>query len=121
MATFKKIRRLSWYCEMFTVCHIRSIIGFLELDWTKIYTNLKKEYKDQDIAQQISFHAYLEVFKNKSRTKNAKMLQFCRDYFEISKKLLKKWKLDRYTQLRCFFRIFPLLSNLSLLVTIILT
>ena len=74
MAAFEKIRRLSWYCEIFTARHVRSVIGFLGLDWTKICTNLKKEYKDRDIAQQISSRAYLEVFKDKPRTENAEVL-----------------------------------------------
>lgn len=37
---------LPWYYEMFTARHVKSVIEFSELDWTKIYTNLKKEYKD---------------------------------------------------------------------------
>ena len=79
-----------------------SVIGFSGLDWTKICTNLEKEYKDQDIAQQISSRAYLEVFKDKPRTENAEVLQFYCDYSEISKELLEKGKLDKYTQLRWF-------------------
>ena len=85
---------------MFTARYIRSVIGFSELDWTKICTNLKKEYKDWDIAQQISSRDYQEVFKDKPRTKNAEMLQFCHNYSEISKELLEKGKLDKYTQLK---------------------
>ena len=50
IAASEKIRRLPWYCEMFTARHIRFVIGFSGLDWTKICTNLKKEYKDRDIA-----------------------------------------------------------------------
>ena len=44
MAASEKICRLPWYCEIFIACHIRSVIGFLGLNWTKIYINLKKEY-----------------------------------------------------------------------------
>ncbi len=50
MSTSKKIRRLPWYCKMFTAGHFRSVIGFSELDRVKIYTNLNKEYKDRDIV-----------------------------------------------------------------------
>lgn len=70
------------------------------LNWTEIYINFKKKYKNRDILQQISFCAYLEVFKDKLRTKNTKVLQFCRDYFKICKKLLEKEKLDKYAQFR---------------------
>ena len=107
MTASEKIRRLPWYCEMLTARHVRSVIGFSGLDWTKICANLKKEYKDRDIAQQISSRTYLEVFKSKPRTENAEVLQFCRDYSEISKELLEKGKLDKYTQLRWFLQGLP--------------
>lgn len=107
MSTSEKIRRLPWYCEIFTARHIKSVIGFSGLDWAKICTNLKKEYKDQDLTQQISSPAYLEAFKDKPRTENAEVPQFCRDYLEISKELLEKGKLDRYTQLRWFLQGLP--------------
>lgn len=89
---------------MFIAQYIILVIRYSRLNWTKICTNLKKEYKDQDLAQQISFCAYLEAFKNKPRTENAKVLQFCSHYLEISKVLLGKKKLDRYTQLRWFLQ-----------------
>ena len=97
IAAFEKIYCLSWYYEMFTTCHVRFVIGFSELVWTKICTNLKKKYKNWDKAQQISSRTYLEVFKDKPRIKNAEVLQFCRDYSEISKELLEKRKLDKHT------------------------
>lgn len=103
-----KIRRLFWYCEMLTARHVRSVIGFFGPDWTKICANLKKEYKDRDgISQKISSRIYSEVFKRKPRIENAELLQFCRDYSEISKELLEKGKLDKYTQLRWFLQGFP--------------
>ncbi|MCJ1347605.1 hypothetical protein MMC31_005833, partial [Peltigera leucophlebia] len=68
---------------------------------------LKKEYKDQDLTQQVSSRAYLEAFKDKPRTDNSEVLQFCRDYSEISKELLGKGKLDKYTQLRWFLQGLP--------------
>ena len=62
------------------------------------------KYKDRDIAQQISPHTYLKAFKDKLRTQNAEVLQFCRNYSEISKELLGKEKLDRYIQLKWFLQ-----------------
>lgn len=100
--TSKKIRRLLLYCEIFIVQHIRFVIKFSELDYIKICISLKKEYKDRNIAQYISSHIYLEVFKDKPRTKNTKVLQFYYDFSEISKELLGKKILDKYTQLRQF-------------------
>ncbi len=96
MSTSEKIRRLPWYCGMFTDRHVRLIIRFSGLNWIQICASLKKEYKDRDIAQQISSRAYLEAFKDKPRTENAEVLQFCREYSEISKELLGKRKLDKY-------------------------
>ncbi len=107
MSASEKIRRLPWYCEMFTVWHVRSVIGFSELDWTRICVNLMKEYKDRDITQQISSRAYLEAFKDKPRNENTEVLQFCHEYSEISKELLGKGKLDKYTQLRWFLQGLP--------------
>ena len=107
MLISEKIRRLPLYCEMFIARRVRSVMGFSGLDQAKICTSLKKEYKDRDIAQQISSRAYLEAFKDKPRTQNAEVLQFCRDYSEISKELLGKEKLDRYTQLRWFLQGLP--------------
>ncbi len=107
MSTSEKICPLPWYCEMFTAWHVRSIIGFSGLDWIKICASPKKEYKDRDIAQQISSYAYLEDFKGKSRTENVEVLQFCRDYSEISNELLCKGKLDKYTQIRWFLQDLP--------------
>ena len=104
MSTSEKICRLLWYCGMFTVRYFRSVIGFSRLDWIKICVSLKKEYKDQDIAQQISSRDYLEAFKDKPRTENTEVLQFHRDYSEISNELLGKEKLDKYTQLRWFLQ-----------------
>ncbi len=60
----------------------------------------RKNIKDRDIAQQIPSRAYLEAFKDKPRTENAEVLQFCRDYSEISNELLGKGKLDKYNQLK---------------------
>lgn len=86
MSTSVKIRRLPWHCEIFTARHIKSLIRFSGLDWAKISANLE-EYKDQDLAQQVASRAYLEAFKD--------------NYSEFSKELLRKGKLDKYTQ--CHF------------------
>ena len=40
---------------------------------------------------------YLKAFKDKSKTENSKVLQFCHNYSEISQKLLEKKKLDKCT------------------------
>lgn len=50
IAVSEKICRLFWYCKMFITCYVRFVISFLELNWTIIYINLKKKYKNRDIA-----------------------------------------------------------------------
>lgn len=45
--------------------------------------------------------------KDNPGTENAGVLQFCRDYSEISKKLLGKGKLDSCTQLRWYLQGLP--------------
>ncbi len=107
MLTSEKIRRLFWYCKMFTARHVRLVIKFSELNWVKICISLQKKYKDWDIVQQISFCAYLEVFKDKPRTENTEIFQFCHNYSKISKELLEKEKLNKYTQLRWFLQGLP--------------
>lgn len=44
---------------------------------------LGKEYKNQDLAQQVSSHAYLETFKDKPRSDNSEVLQFCQQFSDI--------------------------------------
>lgn len=73
----EKIRRLPLYCKIFTARHVKSVIAFSGSDWTKITKELKKEYKNEDLAQQVSSCTYLEAFKDKPRIKNSEVLQFC--------------------------------------------
>lgn len=110
----EKIRRLSLYCKMFTARHVNLVIGFSGSDWTKIIKELRKKYKNQDLAQQVSSCAYLEAFKDRSRTKNSEVLQFCQQFSEIFKDLVEKGKLDTYTQVWWFFSSlsFPIQSEL---------
>lgn len=103
----EKIRRSPLYCEMFTARHVKSVIGFSGSDWAKISKELKKEYKDQDLAQQVSSRAYLEAFKDKPRAENSEVLQFCRQFSEISRDLVGKGKLDTYTQVQWFLQGLP--------------
>ena len=49
-------------------------------------------------------HAYLEALKNKPKTENTEVLQFCHNYSEISKKPPEKGKLDKYIQFKWFFQ-----------------
>ena len=74
MSTSEKIRRLPWYCEIFTARHVKLVISFSGSDWYNIVTNLKKEYKDQNLTQQVLSYTYLETFKDKPRTDNSEVL-----------------------------------------------
>ncbi len=111
MSTSEKICRLLWYCKIFTAWYVRSVIVFSELDCVKICKNIRKKYKNREIVEQIFSHAYLEAFKDKPRTENTKVFQFCCDNSEISKELLGKKKLDWYTRFKWFLQ--GLLSSIQ--------
>lgn len=115
MSISEKIRGLSRYYKIFIAWHIRAIIKFSGLDLVKTYTSLKKKYKDKIICQQISSHIYLKVFKNKPKIENTKVFLFWYNYFEISKELLDKKKLDKYTQLRCFLQVLSFFIQFKLI------
>lgn len=80
---------------------------FFRIRLDEDHQGAKKEYKNQDLAQQVSSRTYLEAFKDKPRTENSEVLQFCRQFSEISMDLVGKGKLDTYTQVRWFFQGLP--------------
>ena len=83
------------------------IIGFWVWPGTKSVPISRRSTKTKDLTQQVSSRAYFEAFMDKPRIRNSKMLRLCRDYSEISKELMEKGKLDKYTQLRWFLQDLP--------------
>lgn len=47
----EKIKRLAWYCEMFTGKYIETLISASGTTWAALRKVLREEYKDQDLTQ----------------------------------------------------------------------
>ncbi len=45
----EKIKRLSWYCELFTGRYIESLISSSGTSWAALCKFLFEEYRDQDL------------------------------------------------------------------------
>ncbi len=68
---------------------------------------LRKDSEDQDLNQQMNSRRFLEIFKSKYRSDTADVLQYCRQFSTISRKLVTKGKLDLFTQSRWFLQGLP--------------
>ena len=103
----EKIKRLSWYCELFTGKYIETLISSSGTSLATLRKALREEYKDQDLNQQMNSRRFLEVYKSKSRSDTADVLQYCRQFSAISRNLVAKGKLDTFTQSRWFIQGLP--------------
>ena len=103
----EKIKRLSWYCELFTGKYIETLISSSGTSWAALRKALREEYKDQDLNQQMNSRRFLEIYKSKSRSETADVLQYCRQFSAISRNLVAKGKLDTFTQSRWFIQGLP--------------
>ncbi len=57
----EKIKRLSWYCELFTGKYIKTLISSSRTSWVTLRKALREEYKNQDLNQQMNSRRFLEV------------------------------------------------------------
>ena len=103
----EKIKRLSWYCEMFTRKYVETLISSSGTSWAALRKVLREEYKDQDLNQQMNSRRFLETYKDKSRADTSDVLQYCRQFSAISQNLVAKGKLDSFTQSRWFLQGLP--------------
>ncbi len=103
----EKIKRLSWYCELFTDKYIETLISFLRTSRAALCKALREEYKDQDLNQQINSRRFLELYKSKSHSDTAAVLQYCCQFSAISRNLIAEGKLDIFTQSRWFIQRLP--------------
>ena len=103
----EKIKRLSWYCEMFTGKYVETLISSSGTSWAALRKVLRDEYKDQDLNQQMNSRRFLETYKDKSRADTSDVLQYCRQFSAISQNLVAKGKLDSFTQSRWFLQGLP--------------
>ena len=103
----EKIKRLSWYCEIFTGKYVETLISSSGTFWAALRKVLREEYKDQDLNQQMNSRRFLETYKDKSRADTSDVLQYCRQFSAISQNLVAKGKLDSFTQSRWFLQGLP--------------
>lgn len=61
----EKIKRLSWYCNLFISKYIDTLISVSGTSWAAICKTLYKEYKYQDLNQQMNSRHFLEIYKTK--------------------------------------------------------
>ena len=63
-----------------------------------VVKEIKKEYRRADSEQIIVTREFLEVFKNKPRKMEDDIRLYYRHYKQVSKKLVQRRQLDKYTQ-----------------------
>ncbi len=71
----EKIKRLNWYCEVFTSKYIETLISSLVTSWAALRKALRKKYTDQDLNQQMNSRQFLELYKSKSRSETADVVR----------------------------------------------
>lgn len=103
----EKIKRLSWYCELFTGKYIETLISNSGTSWVALRKILREEYKAQDLNQQMNSRRFLKIYKTKSRSDTTDVLQNCRQFSAISRNFVAIGKLDSFTQSRSFLQGLP--------------
>ena len=101
----EKIYRLPWYCEFFIGRYVKILIK--DADWTTARSILRREYKDNDLDQLMNFREFLELFKKKFRSEDDNLMQYCYMFASISRDLVSRQMLDRYTQCQWFLQGLP--------------
>src|SRR6266536_3586413 len=101
-----KIKRVPRYYTQVISQFVKGIKKYQDEDWGKLKKELKKEYRADNITQQMNTRQFLETLINKPRgIKEA--ANYCRQYATISRKLKTAGKLDEYTQYQLFVRGLP--------------
>ena len=70
----EKIKRLSWYCKLYTGKYIEILISSSGTSWAALCKALHEKYKDQDLNQQMNSWRFLEIYKSKFHSKTADIL-----------------------------------------------
>ncbi len=98
----EKIKRLFWYCEMFTGKYIETLISSCRTSWVALWKILRVKYKLQHLNHRINSRRFLERYKDKTRFNTSDILQYCPQFSAISQNLVGKGKLDFFSQ-SCWF------------------
>ncbi|MCJ1344896.1 hypothetical protein MMC31_003101 [Peltigera leucophlebia] len=101
----EKINRLPRYCEFFTGNYIKILIK--GADWVAVRSILRREYKGNDLDQLMNSREFLEALKKKSRSENDDLLHYCQLFASVSRDLVLRRRLDRYTQCQWFLQGLP--------------
>ena len=101
----EKIYRLPWYCEFFIGRYVKILIK--GADWTTARSILRREYKDNDLDQLMNSREFLEALKKKSRSEDDDLMHYCQLFASISRDLVLRQRLDRYTQCQWFLQGLP--------------
>ena len=101
----EKINRLPWYCEDFIGRYVRILIK--DADWTAVRAILRREYKENDLDQLMYSREFLEALKKKARSEEDNLMHYCQLFASISRDLVLRKRLDRYTQCQWFLQGLP--------------
>ena len=101
----EKIYRLPLYCEYFIGRYVRILIE--DVDWTAARVILRREYKENDLDQLINSREFLEALKRKTRSEDDDLMHYCHMFALISRDLVSRQRLDRYTQCQWFLQGLP--------------
>ena len=91
------VKCLPKYCE-YTVTrpYIEFIKEWEDKDWDALCKTLKKEYKEEDYAQNLRTVAYLRTqFRDKKWKNENDINKYCRQYRSISGLLMRRGKLSK--------------------------
>src|SRR6266536_1269563 len=101
-----KIKRVPRYCTQVISQFVKEIKKYQDEDWGKLKKKLKKEYRADNVTQQINTRQFLKVLVDKPRgVKEA--ANYYRQYATISRKLKTAGRLDEYIQCQLFVRDLP--------------
>ena len=107
---FEEQEKINWlycYCELFTGKYIETLISLFGTCLAALRKVLREEYKDQGLNQQMNSKRFLEIYKSKSRSDTADVLQYGRQFFTIFQNLVTKGKLNSFIQSRWFLQSLP--------------
>jgi hypothetical protein len=99
-----RLRKLPRYCDRLIGMYVETIPEFQDKDWEGLKKVLLREYRSEDVDQQMKTLGFLETFKNQKRTEKDDMRQYCQRFAAISKPLVARGELSRYEQVKWFIQ-----------------
>ena len=104
----EKLRRLPRYCDMRIGQPIETIREWRDRrDWKKFRKVVCEGFESADQAQTYHSREFLETFQDRHRSEDEDPRRFCRQYARISEELVRRNRLDNYTQILWFVQGLP--------------